>query len=44
MKSVKCFKYKTFGHYASNCTQVNSSKSNQKMSSETQNRFGKSIS
>ena len=41
MKSVKCFKCKTFGHYASNCSEANSSKSNQKMSSNKQNRFGK---
>ena len=41
MKSIKCFKCKTFGHYASNCSEANSSKSNQKMSSNKQNRFGK---
>ena len=41
MKSVKCFKCKIFRHYASNCSEANSSKSNQKMSSKKQNRFGK---
>ena len=41
MKSVKCFKSKTFGHYASKCTEANNSKSNQKMSSKKHNRFGK---
>ena len=30
MKSVKCFKCKTFGHYASNCSEANSSKNNQR--------------
>ena len=30
MKSVKCFTCKTFGHYASNCSEANSSKSKQK--------------
>ena len=41
MKSVKCFKCKTFGHYASNSLEANCTKSNQKMSSNKQNRFGK---
>ena len=37
---MKCniFSCKTFGHYASNCSEENS---NQKMSSNKQNRFGK---
>ena len=41
MKSVKCFKCKTFGYYASNCSEANSSNCNQKMSSNKQNRFVK---